>query len=153
MIVFSIEREVVNVKKSFIGLVLCITISGFLAGCESDEGSSVSGTVASASGADTETCVVLEALEVSLDRLEESDSFSEYRERYAQVREQFEKLRVSSDSRYAAETKAFESALDEFEASLNSLGDNGLVSGLLQLAGDTAELAAAGDTLDDAIDC
>jgi hypothetical protein len=104
-------------------------------------------------GETTAVCAAVEELDVSLDSLEDSESMDEYKTRYATVREDFETLRNASGGEYAAETQAFESALDEFEASLTSLGDEGILSGLLGLAGDAANLAAAGDTLDDAIDC
>jgi len=64
-----------------------------------------------------------------------------------------QKLREAGGSKYAVECDAFDKALNEFGESLNSFGDGGVISGLLSLAGDAAELAAAGELLDEAIDC
>jgi len=141
-------------KASLINLVLFFTTVSFLSGCSgaSDADSESAADVATSNGATT-ACEAVDALDASLDDLEDSESMDEYRERYAIVRRDFETLRNSSDGKYAAETAAFESALDEFEASLSSLGDGGLISGMLGLASDAATLVSAGDDLDDAIDC
>ena len=98
-------------------------------------------------------CAAVEALDESLDALEDSESIEEYRARKDVVRQDFDKLRTVSGGKYEAECDAFESSLAEFEQSLASLGDGGLISGVLGLAADAAKLAAAGDRLDDAIDC
>jgi len=103
--------------------------------------------------ASSEVCTAVAALEASLDALEDSDSLEDYRTRKAVVRQDFQKLRTASGGKYATECDAFESSLVEFEQSVESLDDGGLISGLLGLAKDAAELAAAGDRLDDAIDC
>jgi len=123
-------------------------------GCsKADDSESETASATAAEGAATATCTAVNALDASLDKLEDSESVDEYHARYTDVRQDFETLRASSDGKYAAETTAFESALDEFEASLASLGDAGVLSGLLGLAGDAAKLVEAGDNLDDAIDC
>ena len=141
-------------KLSFVNIVIFISLFGLTTGCSGagDSDSAPAASAPSASGA-TAACTAVEALDASLDKLEDSESMDEYRSQYAVVRTDFETLRSSSDGKYATETAAFESALDEFEASLASLGDGGLISGMLELAGDAAELVAAGDRLDDAIDC
>lgn len=141
-------------KLSFVNIIFVISLFGLSSGCSEagDSDSAPAAGAAPASGA-TAACTAVEALDVSLDKLEDSDSMDEYRSQYAVVRADFETLRNSSDGKYATETAAFESALDEFEASLASVGDDGIISGMLGLAGDAAELVAAGDRLDDAIDC
>jgi len=145
-------------KTTLINTVLFSLLLGLSFGCsgasDSDNAPTANAAAAAAPGSEsTATCTAVEALDVSLDELEDSESVDEYRDRYAVVRQDFETLRNSSGGKYATETAAFESALDEFEASLTSLGDGGLLSGLLGLASDAATLAATGDNLDDAIDC
>jgi len=130
----------------FIQAVLGLVFLGLTVGCN--------GNATSEATSDEEgVCAAVGALDASLDYLGDSESVDEYRERYAAVSEDFAALRSASGGKYAAETDAFETALNEFGSSLASLGDGGLLTGLLDVAGDAAELAAAGDVLDDAIDC
>jgi len=147
-------KRIQLMKRSQINQVVCLVMIILSSGCSgaSDSESETISQSSPDSGA-TDTCTAVETLDASLDKLEDSESMDEYRARYAVVRQDFETLRDSSGGKYAAETTAFESALDEFEASLASLDDGGLLSGLLGIASDAASLAAAGDNLDDAIDC
>ena len=147
-------KRIQLMKRSQINQVVCLVMIILSSGCSgaSDSESETISQSSPDSGA-TDTCTAVETLDASLDKLEDSESMDEYRARYAVVRQDFETLRDSSGGKYAAETTTFESALDEFEASLASLDDGGLLSGLLGIASDAASLAAAGDDLDDAIDC
>jgi len=141
-------------KTSLINLVLFFATISLSTGCNgAGDGESESASNTTTSSEATAACTAVEALDVSLDDLEDSESMDEYRVRYDVVRQDFETLRNASGGKYADETKDFEAALDEFEASMSTLGEGGLISGLLELAGDAAELAEAGDNLDDAIDC
>lgn len=135
---------------------IALAFFALIAGCGSDNDDSMNPDAASVSadrGVSEEVCEAVDVLEASLDRLEDSESIDEYKDRIAQVRADFESLRNAGGGKYAAEVSAFETALDEFEESLTSLDDGGLISGMLDLAGNAAELAVAGDRLDDAIDC
>ena len=137
-------------------MTTALVILALLAACGSGNDATTQGDTGSEStgnGNSTEVCEAVDALNASLDRLEDSESVDEYKERHAQVRADFESLRNAGGGEYAAETSAFEAALDEFEQSITSLGDSGLISGMIDLAGDAAVLAEAGDRLDDAIDC
>lgn len=141
-------------KISLYQLLLIVSSFLLLPGCSgADNGDRSRDENAMPATKEIAVCEAVNTLDASLDSLEDSESMDEYKTRYATVREDFETLRNASGGEYAAETQAFESALDEFEASLASLGDEGILSGLLGLAGDAANLAVAGDTLDDAIDC
>ena len=141
-------------KMSYYQLTLVVSSFFLLPGCSgADNGDTSPDENAMPAAEQTEVCEAVDALDASLDHLGDSESVDEYKTRYATVRQDFETLRNASGGKYAAETQAFESALDEFEASLASLGNDWMLSGLLELAGDSASLAAAGDTLDYAIDC
>ena len=108
----------------------------------------------------TDLCSALENLEISLDELGDMDpdehSVQEYQEQFEIVREDFEVAReFDADEMYTDELDRFEVALDNFEEDLTDLlaGEGGLFGGILQLISGTANLAAAGEILDDAIDC
>ncbi len=129
----------------------------FAVGCGGDADSNDAEPAADAAAtASSSVCSLLPELDASLDVLEDSDSFDEYKSNYEPVKEDLAALRAADDaegSEYAAELDSFETAMDEFGQSLTSLGDGGILSGVLKLASDAADLAVAGDRLDDAIDC
>jgi len=141
-------------RRSFVYVVLSLASLMVASVCVADgrpeqaESSTKAGAKAS-----PEVCTAADALEMSLDALEDSESSEEYKTRYEVVRQNLQKLRKASDGKYDAELNAFDKELTEFGKSLTSLDDGGLISGLLGLAEETAELAVAGDRLDDAIDC
>ena len=141
-----------NRSQSYLVIALAFLV---VVGCGggSDDSRNDAKTAGGAGDASSEVCAAVDALDVSLDALTDSDSIDEYKTRKEVVRRDFEKLRTASAGKYAAECDAFESSLVEFEQSLKSLDDGGLISGLLDLAEEAAELAVAGDRLDDAIDC
>jgi hypothetical protein len=119
------------------------------------------GDAADAHGdAPPEVCAALDPLEASLDVLEEMDpgehSVEDYQAQFEVIRQDFQKLREGDTAgTYTADFDRFEAAMAEFEDGLTSLlsGEGGLLSGILGLAEGAAELAVAGDILDDAIDC
>ena len=103
--------------------------------------------------ASQELCDAVKILDASLDALEDSESLSEFKNDYAKVKQDFQTVKKAAGAKYETECNAFEKALNEFEASLNSFDDGGLISGLIELSSSAAELAAAGEILDEAIDC
>ena len=123
-------------------------------------GDVIKGSAASAGPAPADLCTALDVLEVSLDELGDMDpgehSVQEYQAQFEIVREDFEDVRAAdSDDQYTAEFDRFELAMADFEESLTSLlsGRGGLFSGIFKLASGAAKLAAAGEILDEAIDC
>ena len=72
------------------------------------------------------------------------------------IRQDFENLRSADTAgEFTADFDRFETAMAEFEEGLTSLlsGEGGILSGIFGLAEGAAELAIAGDILDEAIDC
>ncbi len=138
-----------------LALVLLVTVLGCGGASDNDQSDAKKAQDSgnASNDASSEVCAAVNALNASLDVLEDSDSFEEYGTRKDVVRQDFQKLRTASGGKYAAECDAFESSLVEFEQSLKSVDDGGLISGLLGLAKEAAGLATAGDRLDDAIDC
>jgi len=135
-------------------LFLSFTIIIIAIGCDNQRDTERSGdSDPNGNYAPQEVCDAVDDLGASLDALEDSESLAEYRAAYSKVRQDSQKLREAGGSKYAVECDAFDKALNEFGESLNSFGDGGVISGLLSLAGDAAELAAAGELLDEAIDC
>jgi len=143
-------------KQSQLGLLSGVAIM-FALGCGGEANSAQGEPAADAAATQSsKVCSLLPELEASLDVLEDSDSLDEYKSNYGAVKEDFAALRAADEaegSKYAAELESFETAMDEFGESLTSLGDGGILSGVLELASDAADLAVAGDRLDDAIDC
>ena len=110
--------------------------------------------------APTEVCAALDPLEASLDVLEDMDpgehSVEEFQAQFEVVHQDFQNLRAADTSGiYTADFDRFEAALAEFEDGLTSLlsGEGGLLSGFFGLASGAADLAVAGEILDEAIDC
>jgi len=135
-----------------IGLVIVALVVA--TGCGNQSGTDVAeGPGEAATQAQTPLCDAVEKLDVSLDALEDCESIDEFKSAYATVEQNYQAARAEGGEEYAAEFDAFDAALAEFEESLTSLDDEGLISGVLGLAADAAKLAAAGDELDDAIDC
>ncbi|UCG88318.1 MAG: hypothetical protein JSW71_07175 [Gemmatimonadota bacterium] len=143
-------------KQSQLVLLSGVAIM-FALGCGGDASSEEAKPAADAAATtSSNVCSLLPELEASLDALEDSDSFDEYESNYEAVKEDFAALRAADKaegSKYAAELDSFETAMDEFGESLTSLGDGGILSGVLELASDAADLAVAGDRLDEAVDC
>ena len=131
-----------------IGLVFAALVVATACG---DQGGT--GAAGEAGEAPTPLCTALEKLDASLDALEDCESVDEFKSAYATVKQNSDAARAEGGEEYAAEFDAFDAALTEFGNSLTSLEDEGLISGMLGLAADAAELAATGDVLDDAIDC
>ncbi len=128
----------------------------FAVGCGGGDSNEAEPAADAAATASSDVCSLLPELEASLEALEDSDSFDEYESNYEAVKEDFAALRAADEAeggKYAAELSSFETSMDEFGASLTSLGDGGIISGMLRLASDAADLAVAGDRLDEAIDC
>jgi len=142
-------------KRSISVLSLVLTVAIVLPACSDQKSGAAKaeGSSDAQGSPQAELCAAVDKLDASLDALEDSESIDEFSENQAVVKANFQEARAAGGEDYAAEFDAFEEALTEFEASLSSLDNEGLISGLLGLAGDAAELAAAGDALDDAIDC
>ena len=140
-------------RKSFVYL-LCFTMFFIVTGCGEQQSTEKADESGTAAGDSTRAvCAALGNLEESLDALEDSESLDEYKANYELVQQDFQELRSADGGEHQAELNAFESSLSEFQNSLSSFDDGGLISGLLDLASDAAELAAAGEALDEAIDC
>ena len=153
-------------KRIFYLMVLVTIVSVFLAACDSsfdavEDRLDATGDAADTHGdAPSDVCNALGPLEASLDMLEEMDpgehSVEDYQAQFEVIRQDFENLRSADTAgEYTADFDRFETAMAEFEEGLTSLlsGEGGILSGIFGLAEGAAELAVAGDILDEAIDC
>lgn len=133
---------------------LCLVAAVVLAGCAGPGGEQEAApSTGSETGSANPICAALDGFEASLDALEDSESIEEYKANYEQVREDFQAVKAADSGENQDALNAFEEAMNEFQESLSSFDDGGLISGMLDLATDAAELAVAGERLDEAIDC
>ena len=110
--------------------------------------------------APSELCAALGPLDASLDVLEDMDpgehSVEDYKAQFDIVDQDFQNLRAADTAGvYTVDFDRFEVAMASFEDGLVSLlsGDGGILSAFFGLASGAADLAVAGEILDEAIDC
>ena len=102
-------------------------------------------------------CAAIDALDRSVEVLDDldppADTWADYEAQFRVIEKDYEVLVEVGSEMYPAEIEAFGNAMAQFEESLLSLRGGGLISGILNLAFAAADLAAAEESLDDAIDC
>jgi hypothetical protein len=84
------------------------------------------------------------------------DSLEDYEAQFRVVEQDYEALKdadAETGGEYASEIEDFGAAMAKFEEKLLSLDGAGLFSGFFDLVFAAGDLVAAGDSLDDAIDC
>ena len=97
-------------------------------------------------------CSELDELDAALDAID-GDSVEEFRRTFDAAQEEYAEFREVAIKDYPDEVDAFDDAMDEFERELLDSDGEGIISGVLDLVSAAADLAAAGDRLDDVIDC
>lgn len=134
-----------------------------LAGCSSSDGdsadtdaeveaeSSEQDPAAATNGAPQALCDALGPLDQAIDDLD-GDSVEELEAQFDVVQERFDDVQSAAGGQYTEELAQFESGLNEFEAELQSASGDP-ISGLIGLVDATADLAVAGEALDEQIDC
>ena len=131
---------------------------------DSDNGSDASDTAettapettAAPEGPSAELCAAIDELDASLDAID-GDSPGEFQAAFATAQQDFAAVKAAAGDEYAEELAAFEAAMGDFQATLGSFTDgegiSGLIEGIGELATAAAELGAAGEALDEQIDC
>lgn len=127
------------------------------AASESTEAPATESTAAPADDASSEAtppelCTAIDEVEMAIDAID-GDDLDQIQAQIDVVQAEFDEVREVAGDQYMEELDTMAAALQQFQDALAELAGGDALGGLLGMADAVAELAAAGEILDEQIDC